>query len=93
MEFSSVTASSYDADALVPLLNEKAAEGWGVVSIISAGTNVVAYLQRPAAGESANDDVAAEQAIAEAMVVEAVAEQAIADAMVQEAVAEEVIAE
>ena len=37
-EFSSVTASSYDADSLTPLLNEKAAEGWDVVSIVSAGT-------------------------------------------------------
>ena len=93
MEFSAVTASSYDADALVPLLNEKAAEGWDVVSIISAGTNVVAYLQRATPGDAVVDDVAAEQAIAEAMGVEAVAEQAIADAMVQEAAAEEVIAE
>ena len=86
MEYSSVTASSYDAEALVPLLNEKAAEGWGVVSIISAGTNVIAYLQRSAPGEAVNDDVVAERQIAEAMVVEAVAEQSIADSMVQEAV-------
>jgi len=93
MEYSSVTASSYDADALVPLLNEKAAEGWGVVSIITAGTNVVAYLQRSEPGEAANAGVVAERQIAEAMVVEAVAEQSIADSMVQEAVAEEAIAE
>ena len=45
-EFSSVTASSYDADSLAPLLNEKAADGWSVVSIVAAGTNIVAYLQR-----------------------------------------------
>jgi len=47
-EFSSVTASSYDADSLAPLLNEKAADGWSVVSIVAAGTNIVAYLQREA---------------------------------------------
>ena len=62
-EFSSVTASSYDAESLSPLLNEKAADGWSVVSIVAAGTNIVAYLQRdadehaggtaPAAGEDA----------------------------------------
>jgi hypothetical protein len=52
-EFSSVTASSYDADSLAPLLNEKAADGWSVVSIVAAGTNIVAYLQREA------DDTAA----------------------------------
>ena len=55
-EFSSVTASSYDADSLAPLLNEKAADGWSVVSIVAAGTNIVAYLQR-----EADDAPAAEQ--------------------------------
>ncbi len=45
-EFSSVTASSYDADALAPLLSEKSSEGWDVISIVSAGTNIVAYLRR-----------------------------------------------
>ena len=64
-EFTSVTASSYDADSLAPLLNEKAADGWSVVSIVAAGTNIVAYLQREADDpadntaapiESADDD-------------------------------------
>jgi hypothetical protein len=50
-EFSSVTASSYDAESLAPMLTEKAQEGWSVVSIVSAGTNVVAYLTR--GGDSA----------------------------------------
>ena len=59
-EFSSVTASSYDAESLAPLLNEKAADGWSVVSIVAAGTSIVAYLQResdgaPAAGAPAAD--------------------------------------
>jgi len=66
-EFSSVTASSYDADSLAPLLNERAADGWSVVSIVAAGTNIVAYLQREADDtavhastpvESADDTVA-----------------------------------
>ena len=47
-EFSSVTASSYDPDSLAPLLSEKAVDGWSVVSIVAAGTNIVAYLQREA---------------------------------------------
>ena len=45
-EFSSITASSYDAESLAPLLTEKSAEGWVVVSIVAAGTNIVAYLSR-----------------------------------------------
>jgi len=56
-EFSSVTASSYDADALAPLLSEKSADGWDVVSIVSAGTNIVAYLSRATTGDAATDEV------------------------------------
>ena len=52
-EFSSVTASSYDAEALAPLLTEKAAEGWDVISIVAAGTNIVAYLSRDSADADA----------------------------------------
>ena len=54
-EFSSVTASSYDADALAPLLSAKSAEGWDVISIVSAGTNIVAYLSREATGEDTGE--------------------------------------
>ena len=63
-EFTSVTASSYDADSLAPLLNEKAADGWSVVSIVAAGTNIVAYLQREA--DDTADDTAAPIESAEA---------------------------
>ena len=59
-EFSSVTASSYDAESLAPLLNEKAADGWSVVSIVAAGTNIVAYLQRETDGATAAETPAAE---------------------------------
>lgn len=55
-EFSSVTASSYDAESLAPLLNDKAADGWSVVSIVAAGSNVVAYLQREVDESAANTD-------------------------------------
>jgi hypothetical protein len=52
-EFTSISVSSYDAASLADRLTEKSAEGWSVVSIVSAGTNVTAYLQRPAAGAAA----------------------------------------
>ncbi len=55
-EFSSVTASSYDAESLAPMLNDKAADGWSVVSIVAAGTNIVAYLQRDADEHSSGAD-------------------------------------
>jgi hypothetical protein len=52
-EFFSIAASSYDAESLAPMLTEKSAEGWAVVSIVAAGTNIVAYLSRPSAGSGA----------------------------------------
>jgi hypothetical protein len=91
-EFSSVTASSYDADSLTPLLNAKASEGWSVVTIVSAGTNIVAYLSRDTdeldAVEAAEVDLAVEEAIVEEAAVE-VAEE---EALVEEVAAAEVAA-
>ncbi len=45
-EVTSISASSYDPEALAPMLDEKVREGWEIVSVVSAGTKVVAYLQR-----------------------------------------------
>jgi hypothetical protein len=67
-EFSSVTASSYDAESLAPMLNDKAADGWSVVSIVAAGTNIVAYLQRESGEHSGTAAPAAEEVlVAESM--------------------------
>jgi len=87
-EFSSVTASSYDADSLIPLLNEKAAEGWDVVSIVSAGTNIVAYLSRDSGELDMIEEAALEVAVEEAVVEEAAAELAVEEAVVEEVAAE-----
>ena len=69
-EFSSVTASSYDAESLAPLLNEKAADGWSVVSIVAAGTSIVAYLQRETDGATAAEETPVEEALVEEALVE-----------------------
>jgi hypothetical protein len=58
-EFSSVTASSYDAESLAPMLTAKASEGWSVVSIVTAGTNIVAYLTRSGGSGTSESHVAA----------------------------------
>lgn len=87
-EFSSVTASSYDADSLTPLLNARAAEGWSVVSIVSAGTNIVAYLSRESGELDMIEEAALEVAIEEEIVEEAAAEVAFEEAVVEEAAAE-----
>jgi hypothetical protein len=92
-EFSSVTASSYDADSLTPLLNEKAAEGWDVVSIVSAGTNIVAYLSRESDELDMIEEAAVEVAVEEAIVEEAAAEVAIEEAIVEEAALEVAVEE
>lgn len=91
-EFSSVSASAYDAESLTTQLDEKSAEGWDVVSIVSAGSNVVAYLTREASDEApvADAEAAEEAAVEEAVVEEAVVEEAaVEEAVVEEAVVEE----
>jgi hypothetical protein len=55
-EYASVSASAYDVNSLVGKLNEKASDGWDVVSIVPTGGDVTAFLKRAAAsgnGESA----------------------------------------
>ena len=81
-EFSSITASSYDAESLAPMLTAKSAEGWEIVSIVAAGTNIVAYLSRESAGSGSasgeSDDVSvAASSVAAAAVAEMPADASI----------------
>jgi Protein of unknown function (DUF2510) len=99
-EFSSVTASSYDADALAPLLSEKSADGWDVVSIVSAGTNIVAYLRREKSDDTVTDESPADVDTAfvpvpvdEPVVEEPAAEEPVAEPVEEAPVAEEPVAE
>jgi hypothetical protein len=80
-EFSSVTASSYDAESLAPMLNDKAADGWSVVSIVAAGTNIVAYLQREAGEQSGTAPLAAEEVLVAESMQDAPADETPADEM------------
>jgi hypothetical protein len=47
-EFSSISVSSYEAGSLADKLTEQSTAGWHVVSIVAAGSNITAYLSRPA---------------------------------------------
>lgn len=78
-EFSSVTASSYDAESLAPLLNERAADGWQVVSIVSAGTNIVAYLSRDAETPGETGEAPPEASVEETTVEETTVEETAVD--------------
>lgn len=49
-EFTTVSSSSYDPAALATKLTEKSAEGWTVVSIVSTGGDVTAFLSRESSG-------------------------------------------
>jgi hypothetical protein len=63
LEFTTVSASSYDPSALAAKLTAMSAEGWDVVSVISTGGDITAFLSRAA---SAADTPAAEAAPAAA---------------------------
>lgn len=57
-EFTSISVSAYEAASLSALLQERSADGWTVVSIVPAGTSVVAYLSRPTGGSAVATAVA-----------------------------------
>ena len=50
LEFTSVSVSSYEASNLSDELQRLSGEGWTVVSIVNAGSDIVAYLSRQASG-------------------------------------------
>ena len=52
-DFESVSVSSFEAASLAATLTEKSADGWDVVAIVPAGSDVVAYLRRSSATDSA----------------------------------------
>jgi uncharacterized protein DUF2510 len=45
-DFESVSVSSFEAASLAATLTERSADGWEVVAIVPAGSDVVAYLRR-----------------------------------------------
>jgi len=92
-EFSSVTASSYDADALAPLLSAKSADGWDVVSIVSAGTNIVAYLSRESSGESDADDAVDSTDVAAIATFEDTPDDVVEEPVAEEPAVEEAVDE
>ncbi len=92
-EFSSVTASSYDADALAPLLSAKSADGWDVVSIVSAGTNIVAYLSRESSGESVADDAVDSTEVAAIATLEDTPDDVVEEPVAEEPAVEEAVDE
>ena len=54
-EFDSVSVSSFEAGSLVDHLSARSADGWDVVAIVPAGSNVVAYLRRDQPAADAAD--------------------------------------
>ncbi len=73
-DFESVSVSSYEAASLAATLTEKSADGWEVVAIVPAGSDVVAYLRRlsSATGGGANADAADTDATKDAVTAAAV---------------------
>jgi hypothetical protein len=51
-EFDTVSVSTYEAAALAAKLSEKSADGWDVVAIVPAGSDITAYVKRASTGAS-----------------------------------------
>lgn len=51
-EFDSVSVSTYEAASLAAKLSEKSADGWEVVAVVPAGSDITAYVKRATSGLS-----------------------------------------
>src|SRR5215218_699626 len=52
-EFDVVSVSTYEAASLAAKLTEKSADGWEVVAIVPAGSDITAYLKKTASDAAA----------------------------------------
>lgn len=52
-EFDSISVSSYEASSLAAKLTERSGDGWDVVAIVPAGSEITAFLRR--AGSASSD--------------------------------------
>jgi Protein of unknown function (DUF2510) len=53
-EFDSVSVSSYEAASLAGKLTDKSRDGWDVVSIVPAGSEITAFLRRESSATSSS---------------------------------------
>ena len=65
-EFDAVSVSTYEAASLAAKLTEKSADGWEVVAIVPAGSDITAYLKKTSSDAGASSDAAAPAAAAAA---------------------------
>jgi|SRR5215213_9250577 len=63
-EFDAVSVSTYEAASLAAKLSEKSADGWEVVAIVPAGSDITAYMKRTAGGATAAGDTSGATAAA-----------------------------
>jgi hypothetical protein len=61
-EYASVSASAYDTTSLVTKLNDKAKDGWDVISIVPTGGDLTAFLKREGDASAAATDTSADVA-------------------------------
>jgi hypothetical protein len=71
-EFDSVSVSTYEAASLAAKLSERSADGWEVVAIVPAGSDITAYVKRSADGAATSTSPAADATIASSAAAEPV---------------------
>jgi len=68
-EFDAVSVSTYEAASLAAKLTEKSADGWEVVAVVAAGSDVTAYLKKQSSDVASTSRTADSSATAVAPVV------------------------
>jgi hypothetical protein len=69
-EFDAVSVSTYEAASLAAKLTEKSADGWDVVAIVPAGSDITAYLKRTSSDAAASTENAGVAAVTAATVAD-----------------------
>jgi hypothetical protein len=67
-EFDSVSVSAFEAAELAATLTAKSAEGWDVAAVVTAGSDVVAYLRRATGEDAAKEDDTVETSVPESTI-------------------------
>jgi Protein of unknown function (DUF2510) len=83
IEYGSVSAPSYAIDDFVAKLNAKSADGWDVVSIASAGADLVGILKREASSVTSAASVAPAESVASSYISAPAADPVVIPAAVE----------
>jgi hypothetical protein len=80
-EFDSVSVSTYEAASLAAKLSERSADGWEVVAIVPAGSDITAYVKRSSGTTGTSDTRSSDAVLASSAAAEPAGTESTPDAV------------